>query len=76
MGDPAARRRQEDVGSCCGDVAARALWPGLDDGAVAVGEEGVGEGDAWVEVLADEEVAVVEGGGVEADEEFLGAGFG
>lgn len=64
------------MGSCSGDVAARALWTGLDDGAVAVGEEGVGEGDAWVEVLADEEVAVVEGGGVEADEEFLGAGFG
>ena len=36
------------------------------------------EGDAGVEVLADEEVAVVEGAGVEADEEFAGSwgGFG
>ena len=43
------------------------------DGAVAVGEERGGEGDAWVEGLADEEVAVVEGGGGEADEELLWA---
>lgn len=56
------------MGTCSGDVVARALRPSLDNGAVAVGEEGVGEGDAWVEVLADKEVAVVEGGGVEADE--------
>lgn len=34
-----------------------------DDGAAAVGEEGHVEGRARVEVLADEEVAVVEGGG-------------
>lgn len=31
----------------------------------AVGEEGDTEGGAWVEVLSDEEVAVVEGGGCE-----------
>lgn len=43
---------------------------------MAVGKEGVGEGDAWVEVLADKEIAVVESGGVEADEEFLGSGLG
>lgn len=76
MCDPAAQGEQEYVSTCGGEVGARALWPSLDDGAVAVGEEGVGEGNAWVEVLADEEVAVVEGGGIEADEEFLGAGFG
>lgn len=46
------------------------------DGAVAVGEERVGEGDARVEVLADEEVAVVEGAGREFDEELAGAGGG
>lgn len=46
------------------------------DGAVAVGEERGGEGDARVEVLADEEVAVVERGGREADEELLRPGGG
>lgn len=45
---------------------------GGDDDAAAVGEEGDVEGRAGVEVLADEEVAVVEGGGGEADEEFVG----
>jgi hypothetical protein len=34
------------------------------------------EGDARVEVLADEEVAVVEGGGGEFDEELVWAGGG
>lgn len=55
---------------------AAAVGPGADDGAVAVGEERVCEGDGRVEVLADEEVAVVEGCGVEADEELAGAGGG
>ena len=32
---------------------------GGDDGAAAVGEERDGECGAWVEVLADEEIAVV-----------------
>lgn len=45
---------------------------GGSDDAAAVGEEGDGEGRPGVEVLADEEVAVVEGGGGEADEELVG----
>lgn len=49
---------------------------GRDDVAAAVGEEGDVEGRAGVEVLADEEVAVVEGGGGEADEEVVGSGCG
>ena len=44
-----------------------------DDDAGAVGEKGVGEGDGGVEVLADEEVAVVEGDGGDFDEELAGA---
>lgn len=43
---------------------------------MAVGEEWVREGDVGVQVLADEEVAVVEGCGVEADEELAGPGGG
>jgi hypothetical protein len=43
------------------------------DGAVAVGEEGRSKRDGGVEVLADEEVAVIEGGGGEFDEELAGS---
>jgi hypothetical protein len=39
--------------------------PGGRYEADAIGEEGDAECRAWVEVLADEEVAVVEGGGCE-----------
>ncbi len=49
---------------------------GGDYDAAPVGEEGDGEGRTRVEVLADEEVAVVKGGGCEADEEFVGFGGG
>lgn len=45
-------------------------------GAVAVCEEGGGEGGGGVEVLAEEEVAVVEGGGVQGYEEGVGRGGG
>lgn len=48
---------------------------GFDD-AIAVGEKGVLEGDARVQVLADEEVAVVESARAQADEEFAGPGSG
>jgi hypothetical protein len=43
---------------------------------LAVGQEGVLKGYARVEVLADEEVAMIEGGGVELDEELVWAGLG
>ncbi len=46
---------------------------GCDD-AAAVGEQRDGECDARVEVLADEEVAVVECGGGEVDDEFVRLG--
>ncbi len=44
------------------------------DDAAAVGEEGDGEPDAWVQVLAEEVVAVVEGAGADLDREVVGAG--
>lgn len=44
-----------------------------DDDARGVREERGGEGDGGVEVLADEEVAVVEGNGGDFDEELAGA---
>lgn len=47
-----------------------------DDGCHAVGEERTGKGDAGVEVLADEEVAVVKGSGVDPKEELVWAGCG
>lgn len=47
-----------------------------DDDARGVREERGGEGDGGVEVLADEEVAVVEGDGGDFDEELAGAGGG
>lgn len=49
---------------------------GGGDEAAAVGEEGDGEGGAGVEVLPDEEVAVVEGCGGDLDDEIVGAGVG
>lgn len=57
---------------------ANTLWPGLNYRAVAVCEQWVLERDARIKVLADEEVAVVQSCGIEADEDFLGArgGFG
>ena len=42
-------------------------------GAVAVCEEGGGEGGGGVEVLAEEEVAVVEGCGLDGDDEVVRA---
>jgi hypothetical protein len=47
---------------------------GRHDGAAAVGEERDAELDARVEVLADEEVAVVEGRGVDLEDDFVGLG--
>lgn len=52
---------------------ANTLRPGLDYRPVAVCQERVLERDARVKLLADEEVAVVEGRGIEADEDFLWA---
>jgi len=40
---------------------------------VAVSEEGGGEGGRGVEGLSEEEVAVIEGGGVDCYEEVVGA---
>ena len=64
---PAGSRRQDDalivVRLCRGGGA------GGSDDADAVGAEGDGEGRPGVEVLADEEVAVVEGEGGDANEE-------
>jgi hypothetical protein len=50
------------------------VWGGSGrrDGADAVGEERDAEGCARVEVLADEEVAVVEGGGGEGCDGLVG----
>lgn len=44
---------------------------GCGDDSDAVGEEGDAEGRAGVEVLADEEVAVVEGRGADCDDGLL-----
>lgn len=49
---------------------------GGDDVAAAVGEEGHGEGGAGVELLSDEDVAVVEGCGGDLDDEVVGFGGG
>lgn len=73
-GNPSAAWGDEDgfadeLGSGRGDGRTSRL-----DDAVAVGEKRLLEGDAGVEVLADEEVAVVEGAGPEADEKLAGAG--
>lgn len=65
---PAAAGGDEDAFA---EVVGRDGGAGGDDGADAVGEEGGGEGDCGVEVLADEVVAVVEGGGVELDCDFV-----
>lgn len=53
---PASSREEEDVLVL---QVANALRPGLDDRPVAICQEWVLEGDARVEMLADEEVAVV-----------------
>ena len=47
-----------------------------DDNAAAIGEEGRTEGDGGVEVLADKEVAVVEGGGGDGDTDVVGTRSG
>ncbi len=73
-GGPARAGVQDDAFVQPGGGGGRGA--GGDDGAAAVGEEGHVEGGAGVEVLADEEVAVVERGGVHADEDFVGLGGG
>ena len=58
---PAGARVEDDAlvePLCCGGA-------GRCDEPNAVGEERDAEGCAWVQVLADEEVTVVEGGGCE-----------
>lgn len=60
---PACARVEEDAFS--GPLLGGGGGPRGCDDADAVGEEGDAEGSARVEVLADEEVAVVEGGGGE-----------
>lgn len=68
---PAPGREEQDVLVL---QVADALCPGLDHRPVAICQEWVLKGDARVELLADEEVAVVQGRCVEADEDLLWAG--
>lgn len=73
VGLPPAHGRQDD--GLVQEVGARDVGPDGLDGAVAIGEERVGEGDGGIQVVADEEVAVVEGRCGHADEDLLGAWF-
>jgi len=70
---PPSTREDEHAGVEQGLSSEGAARPEGDDGCHAVGEEGSREGDAGGEVLADEEVAVVEGGGVNAEEKLVWA---
>lgn len=69
---PATGREDDNGSALVGEGRAGAGGACANDGAVAIGEERVGEGNGWIKMLSDEEVAVVEGGSVEADEELLG----
>jgi hypothetical protein len=47
--------------------------PHFSNGATAIAEEWIGEGDAWVEKLSDEEIAMIQRRGVNSNEQLAAA---
>ena len=71
---PSSHRSEDD--KLAEEVAAGDVRPGLDDGAAAVRQQRVVEGNGRVLVAAGEEVLVVESGGGQADQDLMVARLG